>query len=242
MAARSPARWMHRAGGGAEADAEFAGDDLGERGLAEPGRPVQQHVVQRLAAGAGGLDEDAEVLAGGLLADEFRQGLRAEAGLGGVLGAAGGGDGAVVAHGVGALSRACVRGAAKQEIGTTDARRCTQMGHGRAYRHGSPGWVVRFRTRGGITASTDRAAMLCVMAGLGPATHVFSCCQQQSRGWPAHRVKPGGMLRGHDTRRGSAVTPRTVRSGAVIRPPSAPAPSAPRGSRRPGGPCRPGAR
>ena len=45
----------HRAGGGAEADAQLAGDDLGERGLAEAGRAVQQHVVQRLAPAAGGL-------------------------------------------------------------------------------------------------------------------------------------------------------------------------------------------
>ena len=30
----SPARWMNRAGGGAEADAESAGDDLGEGGFA----------------------------------------------------------------------------------------------------------------------------------------------------------------------------------------------------------------
>ena len=45
----------HRPRGGAEADAKLAGDDLRERGLAEAGRAVQQHVVQRLAAGAGGL-------------------------------------------------------------------------------------------------------------------------------------------------------------------------------------------
>ena len=32
---------------------------------------------------------------------------------------------------------------------------------------------------------------LCVMAGLGPATHDFSSCHQQSRGWPA--------FAGHDT-------------------------------------------
>ena len=75
----------HRAGGGAEADAEFAGDDLRQRGLAEAGRPVQQHVVQRLAAGAGGLDEHGEVFAAGLLADEFGQRLRPQTGLGGVL-------------------------------------------------------------------------------------------------------------------------------------------------------------
>ena len=53
----------HRPGGGAEPDAQFAGDDLRQRGLAEARGAVQQHVVQRLAAAAGGLDEDGEVLA-----------------------------------------------------------------------------------------------------------------------------------------------------------------------------------
>ncbi len=57
----------HRAGGGAEADAELAGDDLGERGLAEAGGAVQQYVVQGFVgvpfgAGAGRPDEDGEVL------------------------------------------------------------------------------------------------------------------------------------------------------------------------------------
>ena len=136
----------HRAGGGAEPDPQFAGDDLGERGLAEARRAVQQHVVQRLAAGAGGLDEDAEVFAGGALADELRQGLRAEAGLGGVLGAAGGGDGAVVAHGTRLLLAAALRrwagcGAAAKQGNWN--RRCTQMhtawGMGDACRRGSPG-------------------------------------------------------------------------------------------------------
>jgi hypothetical protein len=53
----------HRAGGGAKAHAEFAGHDLRQRGFAEAGRPVQQHVIHRLATGAGGLDEDREVFA-----------------------------------------------------------------------------------------------------------------------------------------------------------------------------------
>ncbi len=38
----------HRAGGGAEADAQLARDDLRQRGLAQARRPVQQHVVHRL--------------------------------------------------------------------------------------------------------------------------------------------------------------------------------------------------
>ena len=40
----------HRAGGGAEIDAELAGDDLGQRRLAEAGRADEQHMVERLAA------------------------------------------------------------------------------------------------------------------------------------------------------------------------------------------------
>ena len=82
----------HRPRCGAEADPEFAGDDLRQRGLAEAGRAVQQHVVQRLAAGAGGLDEHREVLARGLLADEFGEGLGPKTGLRRILLAADGGD------------------------------------------------------------------------------------------------------------------------------------------------------
>ncbi len=43
----------HRAGGRAEIDAELARHDLGERRLAEAGRPDEQHVVERLAARLG---------------------------------------------------------------------------------------------------------------------------------------------------------------------------------------------
>ena len=41
---------QHRAGGGAEVHPQLAGDDLGQRGLAEARRAEQQHVVERLAA------------------------------------------------------------------------------------------------------------------------------------------------------------------------------------------------
>ena len=75
----------HRAGGGAEAHAELARDDLGQRGLAEARRAVQQDVVERLAARAGGRDEHGEVFAAGALADEIGERTRAEAGLGQVL-------------------------------------------------------------------------------------------------------------------------------------------------------------
>jgi hypothetical protein len=73
------------AGSGAEANPEFTGDNLGERGFAEAWGAMEQYVVERLAAGAGGFDENGEVFTAGSLAHEFAEGLRAQAGLGGVL-------------------------------------------------------------------------------------------------------------------------------------------------------------
>ena len=51
-------------------------EDRGERGLAEPGRPVQEDVVERLPALHGGLDRDPELLAERLLPHELLQALR----------------------------------------------------------------------------------------------------------------------------------------------------------------------
>ena len=65
-----------RAGGGLEVDAQLARHDLRQRRLAEAGRAGEQHMVQRLAARLGRLDEDAQVLLGLGLADEFLQPLR----------------------------------------------------------------------------------------------------------------------------------------------------------------------
>ena len=87
------------AGGGAKADAKLAGDDLGERGFAKARGAVEENVVKRVAAGTGGLDEDAEVFPRRALADELVEGLGAEGGLGGVFVRSGGGDGAVFGHG-----------------------------------------------------------------------------------------------------------------------------------------------
>ena len=71
-------RGNDRARGRAEINAELARHDLGERGLAEAGRPCEQDMVERLAAGAGGLDEHFEVGADLGLADELGERLRAE--------------------------------------------------------------------------------------------------------------------------------------------------------------------
>ncbi len=80
----------HRAGGDRSAHAHLRRDDVGEGGLAEAGRPEQQHVVERLGARAGGGDEHAEVGGDLLLADVLGEGARAQAllepGLGGIAG------------------------------------------------------------------------------------------------------------------------------------------------------------
>ena len=61
-----------------EIDAELARDDLRQRRLAEARRADEQHVIERLAARFGGLDEDAEILARRFLAGEIGQELRAD--------------------------------------------------------------------------------------------------------------------------------------------------------------------
>jgi hypothetical protein len=61
----------HRARGGAEIDGKLARHDLRQRGLAEAGRPDKQHVIERFLARSGGSDENAEVTARLLLADEL---------------------------------------------------------------------------------------------------------------------------------------------------------------------------
>jgi hypothetical protein len=66
----------HRTRGGAKADAQFAGDDLRQRRLAEPRRAEEQDMVERIAAAPGGIDEHAQVLSRRLLADELVQCLR----------------------------------------------------------------------------------------------------------------------------------------------------------------------
>src|SRR5262249_30473482 len=70
-----------RARGGAKPDTHLARDDLRQRRLAEAGGPVKEHVVERLAAGAGGGDEDVEVLAHLALPDEIVESERAKRGL-----------------------------------------------------------------------------------------------------------------------------------------------------------------
>ena len=69
----SPLRSSAGPGDLADADAELVADDLRERRLAEPGRPGEQDVVERLPARLGGLEGDRELLLDALLADEVGQ-------------------------------------------------------------------------------------------------------------------------------------------------------------------------
>ena len=75
-------------GSGAKADAELTRDDLRQCGLAEPGRTNEQHMVERLAPLARGLDENGEIGTRLLLAHKFGQQLRPQHGVGRILGAA----------------------------------------------------------------------------------------------------------------------------------------------------------
>ncbi len=68
----------HRARRLAQVHAELVRDDVRQRRLAEARRAEQQHVIERLAALARRLDEDAELLADLLLADVFVEAARAQ--------------------------------------------------------------------------------------------------------------------------------------------------------------------
>jgi len=57
---------------------ELAGNDVRECGLPQPGRSVEQHVIERVAALLRGLDEHAQVLLELGLADELFQPARAQ--------------------------------------------------------------------------------------------------------------------------------------------------------------------
>ena len=119
----------HRPRGGAEADAEFARHDLRQRGLAEPRRADEQHMVERLAALARGLDEDRQILSRLLLPDEFGQRLRPQRGVADIVGAALWGDeagGRVHAERIareceGSLSPLAGRGGVRSKTGLADS-------------------------------------------------------------------------------------------------------------------------
>ena len=72
----------HRTRGGAKPDPHFARHDLCERGLAEPGGPEQQHMIEGFAARLGGVDKDPQIVAQLALPDELGQDQRAQRSLG----------------------------------------------------------------------------------------------------------------------------------------------------------------
>ena len=91
IAARSPACWMAGPRGDADRGAHLGRDDHREGGLAEAGGAGEQHVVGGGAARAGGAQDQVELLADLLLADELVQVLGAQRGLDGLVLAVGGG-------------------------------------------------------------------------------------------------------------------------------------------------------
>ena len=69
----------HRPRSSLKGDVQLVGNDGGEGGLAEAGRPVQQDVVQHFAAGLGGFNGDGEIVLHLLLANIFGEALRPQA-------------------------------------------------------------------------------------------------------------------------------------------------------------------
>ena len=80
-----PGLFNGRAGGDADIDAHFLGNDAGQRGFSQARRAVEQHVIQRFRAAAGGFNEDRQVLLGLLLPDVLRQCVGTQGCLAGVL-------------------------------------------------------------------------------------------------------------------------------------------------------------
>ena len=66
----------HRAAGLAQVDAQFFGDNVRQRGFAQPGRAEQQGVVERFAARTGSLNKNFQLRFGLVLADVVGQRFR----------------------------------------------------------------------------------------------------------------------------------------------------------------------
>ena len=79
IAARSPGLSSTGPGRRSHRHAQLVADDIGERRLAESGRAVEQHVIERLAALARRGDRHVEVLAHALLADVVVERARPQA-------------------------------------------------------------------------------------------------------------------------------------------------------------------
>ena len=104
----------HRARGLAQVHAQLAGEDVGERGLAEAGRAEDQRVIQRLAALDRRLHEDLHLRLDLFLADVVGEPLRADGAIDGLLFARSRGlHDAIVAHSFGRFIAAAPRPAAR---------------------------------------------------------------------------------------------------------------------------------
>ncbi len=88
-----------RARRGPEADSELAGDDLGERRLAEAGRAEEEDMVERVAAALRRLDEDPKIFPRRFLADEIVERLGTQSGVDVLRAALWGGKAVDVGHG-----------------------------------------------------------------------------------------------------------------------------------------------
>ncbi len=88
----------HRAGGGAEIDAQFARDDLRQSRLAQSRRTDEQHVIERFFTPARRLDEHPHIGARLFLADEFVEPLRPQRGIDVVVARLGGDQAARCVH------------------------------------------------------------------------------------------------------------------------------------------------
>jgi hypothetical protein len=78
MAARSPARSMAGPEVTLILTPHLVGHHMRQGGLAQTGRPIKEHMVERFAALAGGRDQNAEVFLDILLPDQVRERLRAQ--------------------------------------------------------------------------------------------------------------------------------------------------------------------
>ena len=109
-----------RAGRRSDRHAELVGDHVGKRGLAEPGRTVQQHVIERLAPLPGRGNRDVQIFADAILADVLVERPRPQPGLVlDVFGDASGGDDAIVGAILGCTSAASAASVISREPGTT---------------------------------------------------------------------------------------------------------------------------
>ena len=67
-----------RSSGDLDIHVHFVGQDMSQGGLTQSRRSIEKHMVERLAALSGCLDQNAQVLLDPLLADQIREHLRAE--------------------------------------------------------------------------------------------------------------------------------------------------------------------